>query len=135
MIKLKEILLEGNMSKEEIQSIVDRVYPKISSHYGRGKRGIPEVTIHSNIYARESGIEGMEGEANPHGQYDWDLNKIYLYIRRLTTEEQVIRTLIHEHTHSLQDSKKREEYRKLGYAKNPYEKAASRAESNWRKYA
>jgi len=26
------------------------------------------------------------------------------------------------------------EYRKLGYAKNPYEKAAIRAENNWKKY-
>ncbi len=134
MIKLRDILTEAKLSKEEIQSIVDRVYPEITSHYGPGPRGIPEVTIHSNIYARESGIEGMEGEANPHGQYDWDLNKIYLYIRRLTTEEQVIRTLIHEHTHSLQDSKKREEYRKLGYAKDPYEIEAIKAEEDWKKF-
>jgi hypothetical protein len=27
-----------------------------------------------------------------------------------------------------------EKYRELGYDKNPYEKAASRAEKNWRKY-
>jgi hypothetical protein len=26
------------------------------------------------------------------------------------------------------------EYRKLGYKNNPYEKAATRAEGNWRKY-
>ena len=26
------------------------------------------------------------------------------------------------------------EYRKLGYAKNPYEKAATKAEGNWKKY-
>ena len=59
MIKLRDILTEAKLSKEEIQSIVDRVYPEITSHYGPGPRGIPEVTIHSNIYARESGIEGI----------------------------------------------------------------------------
>ena len=76
----------------------------------------------------------MTGEKNPHAEYDWDKNKIYLYTPRMTSEKEIIKALLHEYTHATQDYKKMKEYRKLGYAKNPYEKAAHRAERNWRKY-
>ena len=133
MIKLKDILFEG-LSRIEMQAVVDRVYPKIVNNLGRARRGIPKVEMHNSIYVRVSGIEGMEGEANPHAEYDWDKNRIYLYKPRMVNEEEIIKGLLHEYTHATQDRKKMKEYRKLGYAKNPYEKAAIRAEGNWRKY-
>ena len=133
MIKLKDILVEG-FDKKEAQAIVDRVYPQIVKNLGKAKRGTPKVEFHTNIYVRVSGIEGMQGEANPHAEYDWDKNKIYLYARKMTNEEEIIRGLLHEYTHAAQDPKKMKEYRKLGYAKNPYEKAAHKAEKNWKKY-
>ena len=132
MIKLKNIL-EG-MSKKEMQSIVDRVYPQIVKNLGRAKRGTPKVEFHTNIYVRASGIEGMQGEANPHAEYEWYKNEIYLYTPKMVNEKEIITALLHEYTHATQDPKKMKEYRKLGYAKNPYEKAATRAEGNWRKY-
>jgi len=52
----------------------------------------------------------------------------------MVNEKEIIKALLHEYTHATQDRKKMEQYRKLGYAKNPYEKAATRAEGNWRKY-
>ena len=61
-------------------------------------------------------------------------NKIYLYTPRMTSEEEIIKALLHEYTHATQDRKKFEIYREKGYANNPYEKAAHKAESNWRKY-
>ena len=64
MIKLKDILLES-FNRKEAQSIVDRVYPQIINDLGKALRGIPKVEFHQNIYARVSGIDGMEGEANP----------------------------------------------------------------------
>jgi len=131
MIKLKEILLEGF----DKQAVVDRVYPQIIKNLGRARRGTPKVEFHSNIYVRITGIEGMEGEANPHAEYDWENNKIYLYTPRMTNEKEIIKGLLHEYTHATQDPKKMEKYqRELGYKKNPYEIAASRAENNWRKY-
>tara|TARA_R110002051_G_C8417703_1_gene451228 strand:+ start:139 stop:543 length:405 start_codon:yes stop_codon:yes gene_type:complete len=133
MIKLKDILLEG-MSKNDIQSVIDRVYPKMVKALGRARRGTPKVEMHTNIYVRVSGIEGAEGEANPHAEYEWNKNEIYLYLPKMINEEEVIRALLHEYTHATQDPNKMKEYRKLGYAKNPYEKAATKAEGNWKKY-
>ena len=133
MIKLRDILVEG-FDKKKAQAIVDRVYPQIVKNLGKAKRGTPKVEFHTNIYVRVSGIEGMQGEANPHAEYDWDKNKIYLYAPKMTNEEEIIRGLLHEYTHATQDPKKMKEYRKLGYAKNPYEKAAHKAEKNWKKY-
>ena len=67
MIKLKDILLEG-MDRKEIQFVVDKVYPQIVKNLGTAKRGTPIVEMHSSIYVRVSGIEGAQGEANPHAE-------------------------------------------------------------------
>lgn len=130
MISLKSILLEGI----DKQKVVDRVYPLIVKNLGRARRGTPKVEFHTNIYARLSGIPDMSGENSPYAEYDWDKNKIYLYTPKMTNEKEIIKALLHEYTHATQDPKKMKEYRKLGYAKNPYEKAAHKAERNWRKY-
>ena len=133
MIRLRNILLEG-LNKKDLQTIVDRVYPQIVKNLGRAKRGTPKVEFHTNIYARLSGDQQATGEAKPHAEYDWDKNKIYLYTPKMTNEKEIIKALLHEYTHATQDRKKYEQYRKLGYKKNPYEKAAMNAEKNWRKY-
>ena len=52
----------------------------------------------------------------------------------MVSEEAIIKALLHEYTHATQDRKKYEKYREKGYANNPYEKAAHKAERNWRKY-
>jgi len=147
MIKLRDILIEAldivmddmetiaeGMAKKDIQSVIDRVYPQIVKNLGRAKRGTPKVEMHNSIYVRVSGVDGMEGEANPYAEYDWENNKIYLYTPKMTDEEEIIKGLLHEYTHATQDPKKMKEYRKLGYTKNPYEIAAYRAENNWKKY-
>ena len=76
MISLKSIILE-RVNKQEV---VDRVLPLIVKNLGRAKRGTPKVEFHTNIYARLSGDQQATGEANPHAEYDWDKNKIYLYV-------------------------------------------------------
>ena len=50
------------MTQDKVQMIVDRVFPQIVNDRGPGRQGIPRVELHSDIYARYSGIEGMEGE-------------------------------------------------------------------------
>jgi len=128
--KLKEMMKEGI----DRQEVVDRVYPLIVKNLGRAKRGTPKVEFHTNIYARLSGDQQMTGEANPHAEYDWDKNKIYLYTPKMVNEKEIIKSLLHEYTHATQDRSKMEKYRELGYDKNPYEKAAHKAEKNWKKY-
>ena len=65
---------------------------------------------------------------------NWDTNTIYLFKIALTNEELVIKALLHEYTHATQDEKKVIAARAKGYENNPYEKAAERAERNWKNY-
>jgi hypothetical protein len=136
MIKLK-YLLEG-LDRSTIQAIVDRVYPSIIKDLGKSRYGnkVPEVELHTDIYARLSGIPGATGEEShsSEAEYDDKENKIFVYYPNMKDERHIIESLLHEYTHALQDPAKWEEYRKSGYENNPFEKEASRAEKNWRKY-
>ena len=133
MIKLKKILLEG-MNKKAIMDIVNKVYPHIARDLG-GSR--VKVEVHNNIYRRIGAVgeEDLIADNNPYGEFDWDKKRIYIYSSATNTAEQVIRSLLHEHTHTRQDRKKfRELYKKYDYNSHPFEKAAVRAESKWKKY-
>jgi len=132
-IKLKYILSEG-LTKIQIKDIIDKVYPQIIDNLGPARKGAPKVEIHNNVLAFHSGIPDHPGGENEHAEYDWKSNTIYLYKVALTNEMLVIQALLHEYTHATQDRKKFEIYREKGYANNPYEKAAHKAEKNWRKY-
>mgnify|MGYP003650542325 CR=1 FL=1 len=135
--KIRAILLEG-MSKNIIQDIVDRVYPQIVNDLGKSKYQIaaPIVELHKDIYARLSGIPGSTGEESESSiaQYDDEENKIFIYYPNMNNEEHIIRSLLHEYTHSLQDPKKRKKHGEFGYENNPYEIAAAKAERNWKDY-
>ena len=78
----------------------------------------------------------MTGTSCAQGEYDWDNNKIYLYSSRLFDEETVIRTILHELTHSTQPRSLFEEIYKagIGYDKHPFEMEAREAEKQWIKY-
>ena len=68
------------MNKEIVQQIIDDVYPKITKHYGKHiSYEIPKIEIHNNIFARISGIDGMEGDSCPSGEFCKDENKIFIY--------------------------------------------------------
>ena len=135
MIKLKDILLEG-LSKNKVQSIVDRVFPQIVQDRGEGRQGVPEIKLHHDIYARHSGIDDMSGEDSETSEAEWDhkKNTIWIYYPNMKNEEDVIRTVLHEFEHTHQDPKKNEKYREMGYDNNPYEMAARNAEKKWRDY-
>ena len=134
MIKLKNILLES-MSKKEIIDIVNRVYPHIVKDLGGRKLS---VEVHNNIWNRVGavGAEELMEDDNPAAEYDWDKKKIYVYYSGAKNVEEIIRSLLHEHTHSLQNRKKFDDGYKKGYnyKTHPYEKAATKAESKWKKY-
>ena len=126
------------LSTNKINKIIDRVYPLIIQDYGKGKRGVPPVSIHKSIWHRVEavGAEELMGVENPDAEYDWDENKIYLYHKRQTSEEQVIRSLIHEYYHSLQSHAWYKRHKKRGkeYHNHPHEIKAKAEEENWIKY-
>ncbi len=122
------------MTVDEIQDIIDYAYPKIKKYYGKGKLNYPKIELWNDIYARLSGIEGMEGEESDtsEAQYDPDTNMMYVYTRNMKNEEDVLRALIHEYTHYRQDSKLLKKYRQMyTYDKDPFEAQAKKAEEDW----
>jgi len=121
-----------------IQYIVDKVYPHVVTNLGPSDYfdEIPPVELWKDIYARLSGIPGSMGEESESSkaQFDENTNKIFIYYPNMADEEDVIRSLLHEYTHHLQDPEKWEEYRAEGYDNNPYEIASRKAEENWEDY-
>ena len=124
------------MKTKDIQNIINIAYPKIVKDLGVGKKDVPPVELHKDIYARLSENPDDEGEDSKtsKAEYDWLNNKIYIYYPNMKNEEDVLRSLLHEYTHSLQDDKKRQKYREMGYKNNPHEIESRKAEDKWRKY-
>ena len=126
-----------SLSQINIQEISDRVYPLIVQDLG-GQ--IKPVEVHPNMWDRLGAVavdDLKREQGNPDAQYDPYDNIIYLYSEKMLTEEDVIRSLLHEHTHTLQDQA---EFKKLydegaTYQDHPYEKEAQKTEENWVKYA
>ena len=120
------------MKQEEIVNIVNKVYPLISED----NNSHAKVEYYHNIYERLSGVKGMTGEVCAHAEYDWLLCKIYIYTSRMFTEEDVIRSLIHECVHSTQNKWLFDCYYDEGktYDTHPYEIEARNAEEEWKIY-
>ena len=139
---IRNILVEQNepvtMTQGEVQLIVDRVFPQIVQDRGPGRQGVPKIELHADIYARHSGIAGMKGEVSGEAKAEFvdEENAIYVYFPNMTSEEDIIRSILHEYEHAHQDPKKYEMYREQGFdgLDNPYEVDARRAEEKWRKY-
>ncbi len=120
------------MKQEEITKIVNKVYPLICADYN----STALVDFHYNIYERLSGTKGMTGEVQANAEYDWSTKKIYLYTSQMFSEEDIIRSLIHECVHSTQSKAKFNAYYLCGetYDTHPYEIQARKAENSWYKY-
>ena len=122
------------MTIDEIQNIIDYSYPKIQSYYGKGSLDFPKIELHKDIYARLSGDEEQSGEhsSTTKAEYDDDTNVIYIYYPNMKTEEDVIRSIIHEYTHYRQDHKLFKQYRQMySYDENPIEIEAHKNEEDW----
>tara|TARA_R110000796_G_scaffold91463_1_gene195586 strand:+ start:918 stop:1286 length:369 start_codon:yes stop_codon:yes gene_type:complete len=118
--------------KYNIKHIVDKVYPLISKDY----KSNSIVEIHRNIYER-LGVETPDEDFVSYAEYLWDSNKIVLYTDSINSEEDVIRSLIHECVHSNQDYDIYEAYYdqcEVDYDTHPYEIEAEYEEENWIKY-
>ena len=113
----RKYLSEG-MSREEVQSIVSRVYPQIVNDRGPAYRpGVPKIELHADIYARYSDTPGMEGEVSGEAKAEFvdEDNAIYVYHPNMENEEDVIRSLLHEYEHACQDPKKYKKFRDEGH--------------------
>jgi hypothetical protein len=122
------------MTIDEIQNIIDYAYPKIQKYYGKGSLDIPKIELHRDIYARLSGDEEQSGEhsSTSKAQYDEDTNVIYIYYPNMKTEEDIVRSIIHEYTHYRQDHKLFKQYRAMySYDENPIEIEAHKNEEDW----
>ena len=120
------------MNNKEIINIVKQVQPLISKVYNTNCK----VELHNNIYERLSGIDGMDGEYKPYGEYDWNYKKIYLYTNRMDSIEQIVKTLLHETVHSTQSKKLFDYYYDIGhtYDSHPLECQARYHEKYWKSY-
>ena len=123
------------MKQKEIVNIVNKVYPLISANY----KSNAKVKLYSNIFDRLDAIPAIGEDKlkdNAFAEYSWDTNKIYLYTNHLNSEEDIIRSLIHECVHSNQSHEIYEAYYEcdLDYETHPYEIEAEHEEEKWLKY-
>jgi hypothetical protein len=128
------------MDKEEIQQIIDKAYPLIQRYFGKGKKSYPKVELHRDIYARLSGDEEQSGEhsGTSIAEYDEIANEIYIYYPNIKNEEDLLRSLIHEYTHYLQNltQLKIQVYaQNYDYNSNPIEIEAHSNENKWQMFS
>jgi len=115
-----------------VQKIVSRVYPMISKDYDSNSA----VKVYKNIYER-LGVENVDEDFVSYAEYCWDENEIMLYTDSMESEEDVIRSLIHECVHSKQDYDIYEAYYDqcgVDYETHPFEIEAEYEEEKWINY-
>jgi len=119
------------MVQQNIKNIINKVYPSIAKDYNSNAK----VELYSDIYERLDSVPAMD-EHESYAEYHWDSNKIYLYTNHLNSEEDIIRSLIHECVHSNQCYELYEVLYEcdLDYDTHPYEIEAEYEEENWNKY-
>ena len=135
-IKLYEEYINEAFSDAQIEKLIKKVYPKIVKDLGGEAK---PVEVYDNMWDRLGAVavEDLKREqGNPNAQYNPDDDIIYIYSEMTNTPEQIIRSLLHEHTHTIQDQK---EFKKLydkgyEYSNHPFELEALEAEKNWKKY-
>ena len=119
------------MTMNNIQNIVNKVYPIIAKDYNSNAK----VEVYTNIFDRLNSISAID-EYDSYAEYSWSNNKIYLYTNHLDSEEDIIRSLIHECVHSNQCYDIYEALYEcdLDYDTHPYEIEAEYEEENWENY-
>ena len=114
-----------------VQKVVNKVYPLISKDYNSNAT----VKLWSNIYDRLDGV--VDEDFVSYAEYIWDSNEIVLYTDSMESEEDVIRSLIHECVHSKQDYDVYEAYYDqcgVDYETHPCEIEAECEEEKWINY-
>ena len=115
-----------------VQKIVNKVYPLISKDYSSDAT----VKVSRNIYERLD-VDDVDEDFISYAEYLWDSNEIVLYTDSMESEEDVIRSLIHECVHSKQDYDVYEAYYDqcgVDYETHPCEIEAEYEEEKWMNY-
>ncbi|MAZ31211.1 MAG: hypothetical protein CMP57_03850 [Flavobacteriales bacterium] len=120
----------------QIEKLIKRVYPKIVRDLGGESK---QIEVHDNMWDRLGAVAVdnlKEEQGNPFAEYEPNDDIIYIYSEVANTAEQVIRSLLHEHTHTIQDQK---EFKKLydkgyKYSNHPFELEALQSEEDWKIY-
>jgi hypothetical protein len=119
------------VKKEEVRSLASTYLERISKYYGLSsfQTTLPYISLETNTYS-SSRDRSIVAEFCP------ILNEIQVYYRKIITEEQLIKTLIHEYQHYLQSPFWMKRYYKMGhtYDTHPYEIKAYKEEENWIKF-
>ena len=127
------------MTIDQVQSIISYAYPLIQKYYGKGKLPIPKIdTSHRNTYAMHSGEPEATGEHAASSIAEYYEGTIYLYLPNIKDEEGLLRALLHEYTHYLQNItplKTRVANQEYTYENNPYEIEAHKNEENWEMFS
>ena len=74
-----------------VKNIINKVYPLIAKDYKCNAK----VELYSDIFTRLNSTSAMNIDTS-YAEYDWSENKIYIYTNNMNSEEDVIRSLIHE---------------------------------------
>lgn len=128
------------MSSLDIERVIDSVLPMIQYAYGSSKfqTDYPTVELHRDIFHRLTGEmvtkeQLIEMHMYADAEYEYETNTIYLYYTQMNSEEDVVRTLIHEYQHYLQSPTWMKRYYTMGYEydNHPYEVAAIEAEEDY----
>ena len=135
-LKLFEEYVNEAFSDAQIEKLIKKVYPKIVKDLGGEAK---PVEVYDNMWDRLGAVavdDLKREQGNPNAQYNPDDDIIYIYSEMTNTPEQIIRSLLHEHTHTIQDQK---EFKKLydkgyEYSNHPFELEALEAEKDWKKY-
>jgi len=127
------------MTQDEVQNILDFSYPLIKSYFGKGKLDYPKIdTSHNNTYAMHSGEPEAQGEHAKTSIAEYYKGVIYLYLPNIKDEEGLLRALVHEYTHYLQNItplKTRISNQEYTYETNPYEIEAHKNEKKWQLFS
>ena len=91
------------------------------------------VKIWGRISTKESEVKQLEAEIV---NLDTKISQHYENEQKIKDNEQIIRSLLHEHTHSRQNKKIFDKGYEEGktYQNHPYERAAVASERKWKKY-
>jgi hypothetical protein len=118
----------NGLSKKKVERIAQTYLDKITEVYGFSKhfKSYPYLTLEDKVYS-----DGTD--KNLKGEFISDDNDIVLYWKNIKSEEELIRTLVHEYTHYLQSPSWMTRYYNMGYeyTDHPYEVQAYVEEENW----
>lgn len=108
---------------------IEKYFDKVTEIYGQSKHQLtfPYLSIEDSPYDDADDL-------NLIAEFRADSNEIIIYYKNIKSEEELIRTLIHEYQHYLQSPSWMTRYYDMGYSysDHPYEIAAYKEESNWK---